>query len=52
MAVRLQNTTYGSTLIFKCLFGYTKASGNEIATCNEDGEWDGADLSCRGKVHH
>ncbi|XP_077331469.1 sushi domain-containing protein 1 isoform X2 [Lithobates pipiens] len=47
MAVRLQNTTYGSTLIFKCLLGYIMASGNEIATCNEDGEWDGADLSCR-----
>ncbi|XP_073447566.1 sushi domain-containing protein 1 isoform X2 [Aquarana catesbeiana] len=47
MAVRLQNTTYGSTLVFKCLLGYIMASGNDIATCNEDGEWNGADLSCR-----
>ncbi|KAM5191582.1 sushi domain-containing protein 1 [Mantella aurantiaca] len=46
-AVQIWNTTYGSTIIFKCLPGYIMATGNEIATCNEDGEWDGANLTCR-----
>ncbi|XP_072260617.1 sushi domain-containing protein 1 [Pyxicephalus adspersus] len=44
---KLWNTTYGSQFTFKCLPGYITASGKEIATCNEDGEWDGANLVCR-----
>ncbi|XP_018416652.1 PREDICTED: sushi domain-containing protein 1 [Nanorana parkeri] len=47
MAAQLWNTTYGSTLFFHCLPGYIMASGHEIATCNEDGKWDGANLVCR-----
>ncbi|XP_063770766.1 sushi domain-containing protein 1 isoform X2 [Pseudophryne corroboree] len=43
----LQNTTYGSQITFECLPGYVMDRGNKVATCNEDGEWIGANLVCR-----
>ncbi|XP_068090406.1 sushi domain-containing protein 1 isoform X2 [Hyperolius riggenbachi] len=41
------NTTYGSTLTYQCSSGYIRTSGNETATCNEEGQWVGANLVCR-----
>eukprot|EP00079_Xenopus_tropicalis_P022029 XP_012813791.1 PREDICTED: sushi domain-containing protein 1 isoform X1 [Xenopus tropicalis] len=42
-----RNTTLGNTIAYECMSGYVKQSGNGIAVCNEDGEWDGADLICK-----
>ncbi|XP_075450127.1 sushi domain-containing protein 1 isoform X2 [Ascaphus truei] len=42
-----RNTTNGSILVFKCLHGYVIDSGNGIATCNGEGQWEGVDLVCR-----
>ncbi|XP_075067048.1 sushi domain-containing protein 1 isoform X2 [Mixophyes fleayi] len=43
----LRNTTYGSTVTFECLPGYVMNDGNKFATCNVDGEWIGANFTCR-----
>ncbi|KAM4706958.1 sushi domain-containing protein 1 [Discoglossus pictus] len=41
------NTSYGSVLVYDCLHGYVIESGHEVATCNEEGQWEGVDLVCR-----
>ncbi|XP_063176947.1 sushi domain-containing protein 1 isoform X6 [Chroicocephalus ridibundus] len=46
--VSLSGTTYGSEVTYNCDHGYFIASGNQTAVCNAEGQWDGADLVCKG----
>mgnify|MGYP001859237963 FL=1 len=45
----LSGTAYGSEVTYSCIHGYFIASGNQTAVCNAKGQWDGADLMCKGK---
>ncbi|KAM6329399.1 sushi domain-containing protein 1 isoform 5-T15 [Alca torda] len=44
----LSGTTYGSEVTYNCDHGYFIASGDQTAVCNAKGQWDGADLVCKG----
>uniref|UniRef100_K7FGP6 Sushi domain containing 1 n=1 Tax=Pelodiscus sinensis TaxID=13735 RepID=K7FGP6_PELSI len=44
----LRSTTYGSEVAYICLHGYLIESGNQTAVCNAKGQWEGADLVCKG----
>ena len=37
--------TYEDTCSFKCITGY-ELTGNDIRTCESDGNWSGTDINC------
>ncbi|XP_067886751.1 sushi domain-containing protein 1 isoform X3 [Heterodontus francisci] len=40
------NATYGSTVVYQCLFGYVRERGNDTSVCSAQGQWEGANLEC------
>nr|XP_033782073.1 sushi domain-containing protein 1 isoform X3 [Geotrypetes seraphini]XP_033782084.1 sushi domain-containing protein 1 isoform X3 [Geotrypetes seraphini]XP_033782093.1 sushi domain-containing protein 1 isoform X3 [Geotrypetes seraphini]XP_033782102.1 sushi domain-containing protein 1 isoform X3 [Geotrypetes seraphini] len=40
------NTTYGSTIVYECNYGYVIEGGNQTVTCNAQGQWEGV-IGCR-----
>ncbi|XP_078071432.1 sushi, von Willebrand factor type A, EGF and pentraxin domain-containing protein 1-like [Mustelus asterias] len=40
------NTTYGSTVVYKCQVGYVRVKGNNTLICSAQGQWQGGDLEC------
>ncbi|XP_062905036.1 sushi domain-containing protein 1 isoform X5 [Mobula hypostoma] len=43
----LENTTYNSTVTYKCLTGYVYAGGNTTLVCSAQGQWEGLKLECK-----
>ncbi|XP_072114270.1 sushi, von Willebrand factor type A, EGF and pentraxin domain-containing protein 1 isoform X4 [Mobula birostris] len=43
----LENTTYDSTVTYKCLTGYVYAGGNTMLACSAQGQWEGLKLECK-----
>uniref|UniRef100_A0A4W3IL74 Sushi domain-containing protein n=1 Tax=Callorhinchus milii TaxID=7868 RepID=A0A4W3IL74_CALMI len=41
------NTTYGSTAVYRCEIGYGAVSGNDTSVCSARGQWEGASLQCK-----
>ncbi|XP_030047833.1 sushi domain-containing protein 1 [Microcaecilia unicolor] len=40
------NTTYGSTVVYECHYGYVIESGNQRVTCSAQRQWEGV-IDCR-----
>lgn len=40
---------FGTFLKYACRPGYSMIDGKNLKNCNEQGEWVGADLVCKGK---
>jgi hypothetical protein len=45
--VFLNGTVYGSVAKFTCNDGFNLTEGDEMVTCDEDGEWNGTIPVCR-----
>ncbi|XP_043831555.1 sushi domain-containing protein 1 [Dromiciops gliroides] len=43
----LNNTTYGSRVVYECWKGYVPETSNTVVFCNTQGQWEGPSLMCR-----
>ena len=41
-------STFGTVCFFSCILGFEVAGGSRHRTCQENREWSGAQLQCRG----
>ena len=45
----VESMVYGGRTLYECDAGYRVEGGEQVKTCNLQGEWQGDDLQCQGQ---
>ncbi len=45
----MTGTTQGSIATYSCIAGFSFTGGDQVRTCQPNGQWSGSVGSCRGK---